>query len=89
VDTSGGTPKGALAASLADRKIVKTGDISIQVPNVPSAVGKVRALALELGGYVADSQSGTLDQSATLTLRVPAARLDDALAACTSSTETS
>ena len=80
VDTSGGTPKGDLAASLADRKIVKTGDISIQVPNVPSAVGKVRALALELGGYVADSQSGTLDQSATLTLRVPAARLDDALA---------
>ena len=37
-------------------------------------------MAVALGGYVGGSQSGTLDESATLTLRIPAARFDDALA---------
>ena len=66
--------------SLADRKIIKTGEFSIEVPNVASALAKVRAMAVELGGYVGGSQSGTADESATLTLRIPADRFDDALA---------
>ncbi len=66
-------------ASLADRMIIKTGDISIEVPNVSAALARVRAMAIELGGYVGGSQSGTFDQSATLTLRIPAARFDEAL----------
>ena len=86
-DASGGIPAPEFAggdtdktASLADRKIIKTGEVSIEVPNVAVAVGRVRALALQLDGYVGGSQSGTFDESATLTLRIPADRFEDALA---------
>ena len=65
--------------SAAERKIIKTGEITVEVSSVPAAVGRVRALALELGGYVGGSQSGTADEGATLTLRIPADRFDDAL----------
>jgi hypothetical protein len=64
---------------LADRQIVKTGEITIEVDSVASTVGAVRAMALQLGGYVGGSQAGTADDAATLTLRIPAARFDDAL----------
>lgn len=70
---------GRQVASLADQKIVKTGEITVEVPDVAAALGRVRALAFELGGYVGGSQSGTKDESATLTLRIPAARFEDAL----------
>jgi hypothetical protein len=73
-------PPDAAEAS-AERKIVKTGEITLRVPNVANALASVRATALQLGGYVGGSQAGTLDDSATLTLRIPAARFDDALAA--------
>jgi hypothetical protein len=66
-------------AKAAERQIVKTGEVTIEVSNVPTAVGKVRALAVSLGGYVGDSQSGTGTDAATLTLRIPADRFDDAL----------
>lgn len=67
-------------AQSAQRQIVKTGEVTIEVSNVSTAVGKVRALAVTLGGYVGDSQSGTGKDAATLTLRIPADRFDDALA---------
>jgi hypothetical protein len=67
-------------ADLADQKIIKTGDISIEVPDVTKALARVRAMALQLGGYVGGSQAGTRDEPATLTLRIPADRFDDALA---------
>lgn len=66
-------------ANLADQKIIKTGEISIEVPDVTKALARVRALALQLGGYVGGSQAGTRDEPATLTLRIPANRFDDAL----------
>ena len=48
--------------------------------DVGAAVGfHVRTLALEVGGYVGGSQAGSSDESATLTLRVPAAAFDEAL----------
>jgi len=90
------------SADLAARRIVKTGEITIEVSNVGTAIGKVRALALQLGGYVGSSQlgspipypdplpypqqpDGTSEKapvytgSATLTLRIPAARFDEAI----------
>jgi Domain of unknown function (DUF4349) len=80
--------KGQLAAGASaqpaqyahdQRQIVKTGDLTLEVDNVANALSRVRALAVELGGYVGGAQAGTLDQSATVTLRIPAPRFDDAL----------
>jgi hypothetical protein len=90
-DLKGGAPSAAGApeiptnvsdalAQSAQRQIVKTGEVTVEVSNVPTAVGRVRALAVSLGGYVGDSQSGTGTDAATLTLRSPADRFDDALA---------
>ncbi len=78
-DTDG--PGGAPVSfeDLANRQIIKTGELTVEVENVSSAVGAVRALAIELGGYVGGSQAGNADDAATLTLRIPAARFDDAL----------
>lgn len=77
----GGPAPGVPYALPAEQRIIKTGEIAIEVEGVSAAVARVRALAVELGGYVGDSQAGTLDQSATLTLRIPASRFGDALIA--------
>jgi hypothetical protein len=73
-------PGGEPLAQLAERRIIKTGEVTVEVGNVAEAIGRVRALVAELGGYVGGSQAGTLEQAASLTLRVPAERFDDALA---------
>jgi hypothetical protein len=77
----GGTAREGTDAFAApiEQRIIKTGEITIQVEDVGAALGTVRALALELGGYVGGSQAGTLDDAATLTLRIPADRFEDAL----------
>lgn len=67
-------------AALVEQRVIKTGEVTIEVDNVGAALGQVRALATSLGGYVGGSQAGTLDERATLTLRIPADRFDDALA---------
>jgi hypothetical protein len=68
-----------LAAPI-EQRIIKTGEISLEVDNVGEALGRVRSMAVELGGYVGGSQAGTLDDQATITLRIPAAGFEDALA---------
>jgi hypothetical protein len=81
-DEQGGgsqTARAPLAAPI-EQRIIKTGEVSIEVANVAGALGRVRAMALELGGYVGGSQAGTLEEAATLTLRIPADRFEDALA---------
>jgi hypothetical protein len=79
-DTAAGGPAaGQGLAAPIEQRIIKTGEVSVEVPEVQTAVGQVRAFALELGGYVGGSQAGSRDESATLTLRVPAARFDEAL----------
>ena len=75
----GGPEPGVPNALPAEQRIIKTGEVAIEVETVSTALARVRALAIELGGYVGDSQAGTLDQSATLTLRIPANRFGDAL----------
>lgn len=79
-DTLGGKGQTYSSADLADRRIIKTGVVTIEVPNVAVALARVRTMAGQLGGYVGGSQAGTLDESATLTLRIPADRFDDAIA---------
>jgi hypothetical protein len=66
-------------AELADRKIIKTGEITLEVESVGTAVGEVRALALSLGGYVGGSRAGDDGEAATLTLRIPADGFDETL----------
>jgi hypothetical protein len=80
VPGAGTSQDGKDLANLADQKIIKTGDVSIEVPDVTKALARVRAMALQLGGYVGGSQAGTRDEPATLTLRIPADRFEDALA---------
>ena len=75
-DEDGAPP---LAAPI-EQRIIKTGEITLEVGNVGESLGRVRALAVELGGYVGGSQAGTLEDAATLTLRVPAAGFETALA---------
>jgi hypothetical protein len=77
LDPDDGAPP--LAAPI-EQRIVKTGEVTLEVENVGEALGRVRAMAVELGGYVGGSQAGTLEDRATLTIRIPAATFEDALA---------
>lgn len=72
-----GSPEGHAAP--IEQRIIKTGEITLEVGNVAEILGRVRALASGLGGHVGSSQAGTLDESASLTLRVPADRFDELL----------
>ena len=79
-ETAGGGPaSGNGNAAPIEQRIIKTGEVTVEVLDVPATVGRVRAFVLELGGYVGGSQAGSGDQGATLTLRVPAARFDETL----------
>lgn len=75
-DASGAPP---LTAPI-EQRIVKTGEVTLEVDQVGEALGRVRALAVELGGYVGGSQAGTLDDRASLTIRIPAVSFDEAIA---------
>jgi FlaG/FlaF family flagellin (archaellin) len=70
-----GRPAGDFAP--IEQRIVKTGEVGLEVDDVAVILAQVRALAAELGGYVGGSQAGTLDQAASVTLRVPAERFDE------------
>lgn len=78
--TGGGPDSPEGYAAPIDQRIIKTGEVMLEVDNVAEILGRVRALAAGLGGHVGGSQAGTLDESASLTLRVPADRFDELLA---------
>jgi hypothetical protein len=67
-------------AAPVEQRIIKTGQVTLEVDNVAATLGEVRGAADAVGGYVGGSQAGTLEESATLTLRVPAARFEELLA---------
>ena len=67
---------------IAQSMLIRTGSASIEVAKLDPAIIKVRQMATQLGGYVANSSiSGGRDQvrSATLELKIPAARYDQAV----------
>lgn len=74
-----GAGEAPLHAAPAEQRIIKTGEMSLEVENVATSLAAVRGVAAEIGGYVGGSQAGTLEQSATLTLRIPASRFEEAL----------
>jgi hypothetical protein len=78
-DEAGGGVVGDPAAAPVDRSIVKTGEITVEVDNVAETTGAVRALAVQLDGYISNSTQGDAQEAATLTLRIPADRFDEAV----------
>jgi hypothetical protein len=87
--TQGGAASGAaetqpsgLAAMAAARKLVRTGQIALEVRSCAEAVPALTRLAVSLGGYVSESRSQRDAQGrerAWVTLRVPAERFDEIL----------
>ena len=78
---------GASAAASAARRIVKHAEMTLIVADTPTAMRAVQQLVEELSNYVADSNAYRLSidpaaqqMQARMTLRVPAAQLDQALA---------
>lgn len=69
--------------TLAASMIIRTGQASVEIDSLARGVDAVRRLARDVGGYVANvSMRAGHEQarSATLELRIPSARFDDALA---------
>ena len=64
-----------------DRMIVKSGNMTLKVESVVEAMDEVTEIADELGGYVVSSRKYEHDgeTSASVSIRVPAERFDDAL----------
>ena len=63
--------------------VIRTGQASLQVDSLELAVDRLRQLAARLGGYVANSQLQAGEnqlRSATLELKVPAARFEEVTA---------
>jgi len=75
-------PPRAGVDTLAAAMIIRTGQVTVQVDSLDASVARVRQLAAALGGYVANtSLQGGENQarSATLELKLPAARFDEAV----------
>jgi hypothetical protein len=75
--TSAGT-----TSDISPSMLIRTGNASIEVDKLDPAIMKVRQLAAQLGGYIANSSiSGGRDQvrSATLEMKIPSARYDQAV----------
>lgn len=70
------------AGSIAPALLIRTGQASVEVDSLETAIAAVRALAQQLGGYVANSALvGGREQvrSATIELKIPSARFDVAV----------
>lgn len=75
------TPIPIAADTVAPQMLIRTGDASIEVDSLELAVAAVRRLASQAGGWVANTSfTGGRNQmrEATLQLRIPSARFDDA-----------
>lgn len=80
-EQTGGGPDGEPPSAVPiEQRIIKTGEVGLLVDNVAATLARVRGMAVEMGGYVGGSQAGTLDESASVTLRIPADRFDELLA---------
>jgi hypothetical protein len=65
----------------AGRKIIRTSSLEMVVPHPADMADTITALAESLGGYLVSADSGGQDSTtATLTIRVPAARFEEARA---------
>jgi hypothetical protein len=83
VDGSGSTPGDGSGptAAVDDAKIIRTGAMSLEVKDVPTAIRTARDGIIGLGGYIGASTTGTQGDrpTATITYRIPADRWEPAL----------
>lgn len=86
MEASAPAPGGQLPAIREDAQtpsmIIRNGNVTIQVDSLELAIAAVRQLATSLGGYVGNVSTSTGEyavRSATLELKIPSARFDDAL----------
>lgn len=72
----------ALTSATQDRMVIYTVDLELIVKDTSATVAQLESLATEMGGFVSDSNSWKDGDQlrASVTLRVPADKLDDALA---------
>ena len=80
---AGDTGQAPLEAMAAARKLIRTGQLALEVADYGSAAAKVAQLAESHGGYLAESHStrGAGDtRQGNLTLRVPAQQFESAFA---------
>jgi uncharacterized protein DUF4349 len=69
-------------ATALSAMIIRTGQVSVEVDSLPSAIARVRALAERVGGYIANTEIQTGQErfhSATIEIKVPSERFDEAL----------
>ena len=76
----------ALASSaepdVATRKIVRNGSLDLLVSDVSQSVSKIGSIVTDAGGFIEKStQSNSGGRGASMTVRVPAGRLDETIAA--------
>jgi hypothetical protein len=65
--------------TVSDRKIIKNGNLSIEVENVIDAMDRITDIADELGGYIISSNKYSNDEThGVITIRVPAENFDAA-----------
>jgi uncharacterized protein DUF4349 len=79
--------QGIDASTAAPTMVIRTGQAFIEVDKVDPAILKVRQLAAQVGGYITNSSiSGGRDQirQASLELKIPAPRYDDAVGSLSS-----
>jgi hypothetical protein len=70
-----------VGAAIDDAKIIRTGTITLEVTDVPSALVTARDGIRAMGGYIGASQTENIEDKpyATITYRIPADRWEDAL----------
>ncbi|MGE0229610.1 MAG: DUF4349 domain-containing protein [Dehalococcoidia bacterium] len=78
---SDGAATAAAVTDLLGRKIIRNGDLTLEVESVTAAYDEVGAVAVRLGGYVAEGSYAGVDERRTgrLIVRVPADNYDQAV----------
>ena len=80
---AGAAAEGSAQPADADRRIIRTADLSMVVTDAESAMQSITGLVTEAGGYIADSTAWRENEQMRVraTMRVPADQLDATLAA--------
>lgn len=78
---AGAAPASPAALAEVERKVIRTSSIGMIVQHPAEVADRITALAEGLGGYMVSADGGGQDAtSGTLTIRVPAARFEEARA---------